>query len=121
MVKRTNDPRQMELVLPFPEPITVPPSPSFPSAGTQIQFRDTGASILVLGPDDTILGHVDPCQAPVLSRVLDRVFQDAITMEMGEADEATFEVVLHRRIDGDTKRTNVVRCTRHEPEHRQAA
>ena len=109
MVKLTNDPRQLEIVYAFPTP------------GTPISFRDTGASILVLGPDDTILGHVDPCQAPVLSRVLDRVFRDTITMELGKADDAGFEVVLHRRIDGDEPKKNVVRCLRHEPEHRQAA
>ena len=110
MVKLTNDPRQLEIVY------------AFPTSGTAVSFRDTGTSILVLGPDDAVLGHVDPCQAPVLSRILDRVTRDTITMEMGRADESVFEVVLHRRIDGDTKRTNVVRCTRHEPElTRQAA
>lgn len=121
MVKRTNNPRQLELVLPFPEAVTLPPPPTFPEPGTAIYFRDTGTTILVLGPDDALLGHVDPVQAPVLSRILDRVTRDVITMEMGKADETSFVVVLHRRIDGDVPKKNVVRCWRQEPETRQAA
>ena len=122
MAKRTDDPRQLEIVYVFPEPTTIPPAPAFPVSGTAIHFRDTGSGILVLGPDDREIGHVDPTQAPVLSRVLDCITRDTITAEMGKADENGFEVVLHRRIDGDEPKRNVVRCTRVEPvQIRQAA